>query len=238
LATPQTGASFPRPARGLIFDLDGVLTDTANLHYQAWKQLADELKIPFDRQTNERLKGVDRLASLSIILERASRDYNTEERLMLAERKNGYYLKAIEQLGPQDVFPGVHKLLNEARAAGLKIALASASRNAATLLKKLGIADSFDAIADASQIQRGKPDPEIFLTAAAALGIPPAQCIGIEDAAAGIEAIHAAGMSAIGIGNATQLPKADLVLAEIAAFDIRNIVSFPHPNRTITANGE
>jgi len=238
LAIPQTGASFPRPARGLIFDLDGVLTDTANLHYQAWKQLADELKIPFDRQTNERLKGVDRIASLGIILERASRDYNTEERLMLAERKNGYYLKAIEQLGPQDVFPGVHKVLNEARAAGLKIALASASRNAATLLEKLGIADSFDAIADASQIQRGKPDPEIFLTAAAALGIPPAQCIGIEDAAAGIEAIHAAGMSAIGIGNAARLPKADLILAEIAAFDIRNIVSFSRPNRTITANGE
>jgi len=240
LATPHTSAraSFPRPARALIFDLDGVLTDTANLHYQAWKQLADELDIPFDRATNERLKGVDRIASLSIILERASRHYNTEERQMLAERKNGYYLEAIGQLGPQDVFPGVHKVLNDARAAGLKVALASASRNAATLLQKLGIAGHFDAIADASRIQRGKPDPEIFLTAAAALGVPPTQCIGIEDAAAGIEAIHAAGMSAIGIGSAAQLPKADLVLAEIAALEISNIIHSSRFNRTTTANGE
>jgi len=152
----------------------------------------------------------------------------------LAERKNGYYLKAIEQLGPQDLFPGVQRVLNEARACGLKIGLASASRNAATLVQKLGIADDFDVIMDANQIRRGKPDPEIFLAAAAALGVPPAQCIGIEDAAAGIDAIHAAGMSAIGIGSAAQLPQADLILAEIGAFSISTIVSSSphHPTHT------
>jgi len=235
LTTPQTfaRASFPRQARALIFDLDGVLTDTANLHYQAWKQLADELDIPFDRASNERLKGVDRMSSLAMILERANRDYSAEERQILAERKNGYYLKAIEQFGPQDIFPGVENVLNKARAAGLKIALASASRNAATLLQKLGIADYFDAIADANQIRRSKPDPEIFLAASSALGIPPAQCIGIEDAAAGIEAIHAAGMVAIGIGSTEQLPQADLVLPEIAAFELKHVVdSSPHITTT------
>jgi len=238
LARPETSARaiFPRPARALIFDLDGVLTDTANLHYQAWKQLADELDIPFDRETNEALKGVDRMASLSIILERASREYSAEERQILAERKNGYYLDAIEQLGPQDVFPGVMTVLTQARAAGLKTALASASRNAVTLLQKLGIGDYFDAIADANTLLRGKPDPEIFLAAAAALGIAPAQCIGIEDAAAGIEAIHAAGMAAIGIGSAEQLPRADLVLADIAALDISHIVS-ASPGSTTTHPG-
>jgi len=233
LATPHTSAraSFPRPARALIFDLDGVLTDTASLHYQAWKQLADELDIPFDRQTNERLKGVDRMASLSIILERADREYSEEERQTLAERKNGYYRNAIEHLGPQDLFPGVQRVLNEARATGLKIALASASRNATALLQKLGIADDFDIIVDANTIRRGKPDPEIFLAAASALGIPPAQCIGIEDAAAGIDAIHAAGMSAIGIGSAEQLPQADLILPDIAKCDINSIVCFS-PNHS------
>jgi len=231
LATPHMSAraNFPRPARALIFDLDGVLTDTANLHYQAWKQLADELNLPFDRKTNERLKGVDRMASLAMILEHGGREYSAEERLALAERKNGYYLAAIETLGPQDVFPGARKVLNQARAAGLKTALASASRNAPRLLQKLGLSDCFDAIADARQIRRGKPDPEIFLTAAAALGVPPAHCIGIEDAAAGIDAIHAAGMAAIGIGSRAQLPKADCVLADIGAFELEHFVdSSPH----------
>jgi len=136
LAQPHLAAraTFPRPARALIFDLDGVLTDTANLHYQAWKQLADELDIPFDRETNERLKGVDRMVSLSIILERANREYSAEERQLLAERKNGYYLGAIEQLGPQDLFPGVKDVLTKARAAGLKTALASASVSVTSLM--------------------------------------------------------------------------------------------------------
>jgi alpha,alpha-trehalose phosphorylase len=218
-------ATFPRQARALIFDLDGVLTDTAHTHYEAWQRLADEIGVPFDRQVNERLKGVDRMASLAIILERASRTYDDEERRALADRKNGYYVQAIQRFGPSDLFDGVIRVLDEARAAGLKIGLASASRNAPLLLDKLGIADRFDYIADSGRIRRAKPDPEIFLDVAAALGVPPAQCIGVEDAVAGIEAIHAAGMAAIGIGSADSLPQADAVLPDIAAFRVRDFVS-------------
>ncbi len=218
-------ATFPRAARALIFDLDGVLTDTAHTHYEAWQRLADEIGVPFDRQVNERLKGVDRMASLSIILERAPRGYGEAERRALADRKNGYYVQAIQQFGPQDLFAGVLRVLDEARAQGLKIGLASASRNAPALLEKLGIADRFDYIADSGRIRRAKPDPEIFLDVAAALGVPPSQCIGIEDAAAGVEAIHAAGMAAVGIGTAAALPQADAVLPDIAAFRVRDFVS-------------
>ncbi len=218
-------ATFPRQARALIFDLDGVLTDTAHTHYEAWQRLADEIGVPFDRQVNERLKGVDRMASLAIILERASRAHTDDERRVLADRKNGYYVQAIQQFGPGDLFDGVLRVLDEARAAGLKIGLASASRNAPLLLDKLGIADRFDYIADSGRIRRAKPDPEIFLDVAAALGVPPSHCIGVEDAVAGIEAIHAAGMAAVGIGSAAGLPQADVVLPDIAEFRVRDFVS-------------
>lgn len=218
-------AVFPRVCHALIFDLDGVLTDTAHTHYRAWKRLADEIGVPFDLQVNERLKGVDRMASLEIILERASRSYSADEKRALADTKNGYYVQEIASVGPQDLFDGVREVLDAARAAGLKLGLASASRNAPALLQKLGIADCFDYIADAGRIVRAKPDPAIFLDVAAALGVPAHRCIGVEDAAAGIEAIHAAGMAAIGIGDARALRHADAVIPRIADFDLRTFVS-------------
>ena len=181
-------AIFPRAYRALIFDLDGVLTDTADTHYLAWKRLADEIAVPFDRRINERLKGVDRMASLEIMLERAGRAYDDREKRLLAERKNGYYRDVIAGITPDDLFPGVRELLADARRHGLRLGLASASRNAAALLERLGIADRFDCIADAALVQRAKPDPEIFLAAAAGLEVDPALCIGIEDAAAGASA--------------------------------------------------
>jgi alpha,alpha-trehalose phosphorylase len=218
-------ATFPRACDALIFDLDGVLTDTAHTHYRAWKRLADEIGVPFDLQVNERLKGVDRMASLEIILERASRTYSADEKRALADTKNGYYVQEIASVGPQDLFEGVREVLDAARTAGLKLGLASASRNAPALLDKLGIADRFDYIADAGRIVRAKPDPAIFLDVAAALGVPPHRCIGVEDAAAGIEAIHAAGMAAVGIGDARALRHADAVIPRIADFDLRTFVS-------------
>ncbi|QND79027.1 beta-phosphoglucomutase [Pseudoxanthomonas mexicana] len=218
-------AVFPRVCHALIFDLDGVLTDTAHTHYRAWKRLADEIGVPFDLQVNERLKGVDRMASLEIILERASRSYSADEKRALADTKNGYYVQEIAGVGPQDLFDGVRDVLDAARAAGLKLGLASASRNAPALLQKLGIADCFDYIADAGRIVRAKPDPAIFLDVAAALGVPAHRCIGVEDAAAGIEAIHAACMAAIGIGDARALRHADAVIPRIADFDLRTFVS-------------
>lgn len=218
-------ATFPRDCKALIFDLDGVLTDTAHTHYRAWKRLADEIGLPFDLQVNERLKGVDRMASLEIILERATRVYSADEKRALADTKNGYYVQEIANVGPQDLFDGVREVLDAARAVGLKLGLASASRNAPMLLDKLGIADRFDYIADAGRMVRAKPDPAIFLDVAAALGVPPHRCIGVEDAAAGIEAIHAAGMAAIGIGDARALRHADAVIPRIAEFDLRTFVS-------------
>ena len=223
--SPQPKASFPRPCEALIFDLDGVLTDTAHSHYRAWKRLADEIGVPFDLQVNERLKGVDRAASLEIILERAAHPFAADVKRALTDRKNGYYLEEIEGFGPQDLFPGVRELLDSARKAGLKLGLASASRNAGRLLGKLGIADGFDYIADAGRIARAKPDPEIFLTVARELGVAPDRCIGVEDAAAGIVAIHAAGMPAIGIGDWRVLGQADAVLPDIAALRLKDFVS-------------
>lgn len=217
--------TFPRPCQALIFDLDGVLTDTAQTHYRAWKRLADEIGVPFDLETNERLKGVDRMASLEIILERAPRTYSDQEKRALADIKNAYYVQEIAAVGPQDLFDGAREVLAAARAAGLKLGLASASRNAPALLRKLGIADCFDYIADAGRIVRAKPDPAIFLDVAAALGVPPHRCIGVEDAAAGIEAIHAAGMAAVGIGDAHALRHADAVIPHIKAFDLRLFTS-------------
>jgi len=226
LAVPSPPkAVFPRVCHALVFDLDGVLTDTAHTHYRAWKRLADEIGVPFDLQVNERLKGVDRMASLEIILERASRSYSADEKRALADTKNGYYVQEIASVGPQDLFDGVRDVLDAARAAGLKLGLASASRNASALLQKLGIADCFDYIADAGRIVRAKPDPAIFLDVAAALGVPAHRCIGVEDAAAGIEAIHAAGMAAIGIGDARALRHADAVIPRVADFDLRTFVS-------------
>ncbi|QWP75144.1 beta-phosphoglucomutase [Lysobacter sp. K5869] len=227
LAAPEVDARerFPRPARALIFDLDGVLTDTAQTHYRAWKRMADEEGFPFDQHVNEQLKGVDRMSSLEIILRHAGRSLSAEQKHALAERKNGYYVEAIAQVTPADLFPGVTRVLEQARARGLKLGVASASRNAAALLDRLGIAERFDYIADAARVARAKPAPDIFLDVAAALGVAPAQCIGLEDAAAGVAAIKSAGMAAVGIGDARTLAQADACLPDIAAFDVNAFVS-------------
>ncbi|WP_226468431.1 beta-phosphoglucomutase [Luteimonas panaciterrae] len=223
----MSGGVFPRYCRALIFDLDGVLTDTAELHYRAWKRLADEIGVPFDERVNLRLKGVDRAASLDIILERATRSYSAEEKHALTDRKNGYYKSAIATFGKENLFPGVTELLREAHAKGLRTALASASRNAPALLDRLGIAEVFDAIADPAQA-RPKPSPDLFLAAASALGIAPQDCIGIEDAAAGIAAIKAAGMAAIGIGDPADLAQADAVLPRIGDLRLEEFILQEH----------
>jgi beta-phosphoglucomutase len=206
--------------KGVIFDLDGVIADTAVVHHAAWKKLAVEIGIPFDDSVGERLKGVDRRASLDILLEQAARAYSEEEKEALASRKNDYYRQQIERFGPQNLLPGARTAVESVRRAGMKTALASASRNAPLLLEKLGIADLFDYVVDANHISRAKPDPEIFLAAARGLGLAPGECLGVEDAAAGIASIHSAGMTAVGIGQPQALAGADLLLPDVAAFDI------------------
>ena len=222
---PIRSRPVPRHFKALIFDLDGVITDTARMHYGAWKRLADELGVPFDETINQRLKGVDRETSLEIILERASRTYSAAEKRELADRKNGYYRDSLSDFGPQHLLPGARDVVLAARAAGLATGLASASRNAALIVARLGIANLFDYMADANCTVLAKPDPEIFLKVAHELGCAPADCLGIEDAAAGIAAIKAAGMTAVGIGDPVILHQADAVLADIAAFRIEDFVA-------------
>lgn len=218
-------AAAPSPLKAVVFDLDGVLADTAVLHRAAWQQLADEIGAPLDEVTAGRMKGVDRRGSLDILLEHAPRSYDEAEKEVLAARKNAHYVELIGRLGPQDLLPGARAAVESVRRAGLKTALASASRNAPQLLERLGIATLFDCVVDAGRIARSKPDPEIFLAAARGLGLAPEECLGVEDAAAGIAALHAAGMAAVGIGHAQELDQADVLLPDIAAFDISRFIA-------------
>jgi beta-phosphoglucomutase len=202
--------------KAVIFDLDGVLTDTAQTHYQAWKRMCDEDGLALDLDINEKLKGVDRAKSLQIILDHAGHTVSPAEFGDMTARKNGYYRELIAAYTPADLFDGVPHLLQLCRRAGLKIGLASASRNATELVERLGIAGQFDHTADANLLARSKPDPEIFLTTAQALGVAPEVCVGVEDAVAGIAAIRAASMHAIGVGDAAILADADIVVASIS----------------------
>lgn len=203
-----------------IFDLDGVLADSAAAHFIAWKRIADALGIAFDESANEALKGVDRMGSLRHILALGGRTIAEAEMAAIAARKNGYYLEAVARMTPADLLPGAERLVLDAKAAGLRCAVASASRNAPALLDRLGIASRFDFIADAGAIARSKPAPDIFLACAEALGVKPDRAVGFEDAAAGVEAIRAAGMFAVGIGDPRVLDRADLVYPSTAAVDL------------------
>ncbi|MDF9839953.1 MULTISPECIES: beta-phosphoglucomutase [unclassified Paenibacillus] len=226
LLLPQQPVSLPlaRQLEAVIFDLDGVITDTAELHYQAWQALADELGIPFSRAKNERLKGISRMQSLDIVLEDSPLRLTAAERLALAEKKNASYRQLLEQLTPADVLPGIPELLDSLAQRGIACGLASASLNAPLILQRLGIAGRFQAIADPAAMQKGKPDAEIFLTAAELLGVPPRSCVGVEDAAAGITAIKAAGMQAVGIGSREQLGAADLLLTSTAELTVEKLL--------------
>lgn len=186
----------------VVFDLDGVITDTAHFHFLAWKQLAGELDIVIDEVFNERLKGVSRMDSLELILQEGNRqnDFSLAEKEEMAAKKNAHYCEFLKDLSPEDVLPGIPALIAAIKEEGIPIGLASVSKNAGTVLKALQLEDAFDYCADAAKISKSKPDPEIFLTACRGLGANPARSIGIEDAQAGVEAIKASGMFAVGVG--------------------------------------
>ena len=167
--------------RALLFDLDGVLVDTAKYHFLAWKALADELGIPFTREDNERLKGVSRMASLEIILELGKRECTEAEKEALCSRKNGLYVSYIRKMTPEEILPGVQEFMLDAKRQGYRIALGSASRNSATVLERVNLWSLFDAIADGTNVTKPKPDPEVFLVGAKMLGVPPEECIVFED---------------------------------------------------------
>ncbi|MDT2828836.1 beta-phosphoglucomutase [Enterococcus viikkiensis] len=193
--------------KGVLFDLDGVITDTAEYHYLAWKNLADELGITIDRAFNEKLKGVSREDSLRLILTHGKRenDFSQKEFDQLAKRKNDNYVEMIQAVSPKDVYPGILDLLTDLKQAGIKISLASASKNGPFLLKQMELTKYFDGIADPATIKAGKPAPDIFILAAEVVNLRPEDCIGIEDAQAGITAIKASGALPIGVGKAQQL---------------------------------
>ena len=199
----------------IIFDLDGVITDTAEYHYLAWKQLGEDLGIPFDREFNETLKGVSRMDSLERILELGGRqnDFSLEEKEVLATKKNDHYVTLIQDVSPKDILPGIEQFLKHLRSEGYKIAMASASKNAFAVTNSLGLNDYFDHIVDAAKVVNSKPDPEVFLKAAIAVGVDPEKCIGVEDAAAGVTAINDAGMYSIAIGTDEGLNHAKIILA-------------------------
>ncbi len=208
--------------RAIIFDLDGVICFTDKYHYQAWKMLADRLGIYFDERVNDRLRGVSRMASLEIILERASRQFTPEEKEVLAAEKNDSYRALLSGMSPSDLPDEVRDTLLELRRRGYLLTIGSSSKNTRFILERIGLGDFFDAVADGTDISRSKPDPEVFLVSAAKAGVAPADCAVVEDARSGIQAAKAAGMTALALfGDAKGCGLEDYDLASFA--DLLNI---------------
>ncbi len=188
--------------KAVIFDLDGVIVTTDNCHYLAWKKMADEEGIYFDRKINERLRGVSRMESLDIVLEKAEKEYTEAEKNALAVRKNGYYVEYIKELDDSAILPGVMRNLEELRVQGIKIAIGSSSKNTPLILNQIGLDGYFDAVSDGNNITNSKPDPEVFIKAAEMLGMTADSCMIVEDADAGIIAGQRAGMKTLAVGSA------------------------------------
>ncbi|WDF76033.1 beta-phosphoglucomutase [Mucilaginibacter sp. KACC 22773] len=198
--------------KACIFDLDGVIVDTAVYHYKAWKQLANSLGFDFTEHQNEQLKGVSRVRSLELILGWGGVTKTAAEQEILATQKNTWYMEMVNQMKPDEILPGAKEFVEICRKAGIKIALGSASKNSMTILNKIGITNLFDAVIDGNKVSKAKPDPEVFLAGAKALSVEPEECVVFEDAIAGIEAAKAGGMKVVGIGQPGVLD-ADLVIS-------------------------
>src|SRR5690554_333176 len=212
--------------QAVIFDLDGVSVSTDDLHYMAWKFLADEEAIYFDRQINQRLRGVSRRRSLEIILERSTKDYSDVEKQELTEKKNRYYIDLINsKLNPSYILPGVISILAGLKRRKIGIAIGSSSRNALLILRKIGLENYFDAVVDGNEIIKSKPDPEIFLLAAERLGVPAANCLVVEDADSGVKAALAGGISVLGVGYASRNPNATYTAPDLTEVSVEDLVS-------------
>lgn len=207
--------------KGVVFDLDGVITDTAHYHYLAWKKTAESIGIEFDEAFNENLKGVSRIDSLLLILRKDGRenDFTEEQIEALAADKNEFYVSLLQEITPADVLPGIKELIVDLKKQNLKCAIASVSKNARTVLSALEMEQEFDYIVDAAKITKSKPDPEIFVEACRGLGLETSEVGGIEDAQAGIEAINAAGIVSVGVGSG--LRDADMTVKSTGLLDLR-----------------
>ena len=210
--------------KACIFDLDGVIVDTAKYHFLAWKRLTDDLGIIFTEEDNERLKGVSRMASLDIILEIGGKKLAVSEKNDLADLKNKWYVERIARMTPDEILPGTLEFINELKRNSIKIALGSASRNTPMILERIGINNVFDAVADGNSVHKAKPDPEVFFKAAGMLGVEAARCAVFEDALAGVEAALNAGMICIGIGDRRILKNAHMVVGGLYEMDLDKLI--------------
>lgn len=209
--------------KAAIFDLDGVIIDTAHYHYIAWKRLASELNINLTIEHNELLKGVSRIRSLEIILELGNIHLSEEDKEKYANKKNAWFVEYIESIRPEEIFPGVNELIQSMKDRGINVALASSSKNAPRVIELLKISELFDTMVDGTMITHSKPHPEIFLLAASRLGVLPVECVVFEDAEAGVEAALAAGMKCVGVGSPEQLGKANKVIAKTGDFKVNEL---------------
>lgn len=216
----EAGRELPQAC---IFDLDGVIVDTATYHYEAWKRLANSLGFDFSHEQNEQLKGISRMDSLELVLGWGNTQKTEAEKIQLAGQKNAWYLELVAQMKPDEILPGVRQFIENLKASGIRIALGSASKNSAEILERTGISDFFDVIVDGNSVARSKPDPEVFSRGAELLGLAPEYCVVIEDAAAGIEAARRAGMKVIGIGDPQVLKNADLVIPDTRELNMDNL---------------
>jgi beta-phosphoglucomutase len=209
--------------KACIFDLDGVIVDTAIYHYKAWKRLANELGFDFTEEDNEKLKGVSRIRSLELILEWGGMVTTEAEREELATRKNEWYVEMISKMTPAEVLPGAKEFLELCLGAGIKTALGSASKNSGMILKRTGITQLFNAVIDGNKVSQPKPDPEVFLKGAEELNEPPVNCVVFEDAIAGVEAAIAGGMKVVGIGSPQVLGRANLVVSGLNEMNLNKL---------------
>ena len=209
--------------KACIFDLDGVIVDTAKYHYLAWKRLADDLGIHFTEKDNERLKGVSRMASLEIILEIGNVVLDEAKKEELTSLKNKWYVDYINRMTPEEILPGSLKFIRELKKANISVAIGSASKNTPLILERVNLKSLFDAVADGNNVHKAKPDPEVFLTAAGMLGVKPENCVVFEDAEAGVEAALNAGMKCVGIGSSETLSKAHLIVKGLNQMNINKL---------------
>ena len=207
-----------------LFDLDGVIVDTAKYHFTAWQRLAEELGVAFDHADNDQLKGVSRVDSLEYILRKGDLDLDNDTKVRLMDRKNAWYLEQVDGMTPDELFAGIVAFLDELRAAGVGVALGSSSRNAPLILERCGITDRFDAVVDGNSITFSKPDPEVFLKGASALKVKPANTVVFEDALSGVDAALNGGFRVVGVGVEGTLPKSDFMLQSFDGFTMAQLV--------------
>lgn len=211
--------------KACIFDMDGVIVDSAKYHFLAWQRLAQELSISFTEQDNEALKGLSRVDSLERILRKGHLELDNNTKLALMEKKNGWYLEYISSMQPEEVLPGVRAFLQELQENNIKIALGSSSKNAKLILEKCDLVDFFESIIDGTKVTFSKPDPEVFLRGATEMGVSPAECVVFEDAIAGVEAANKGGFFAVGVGHPEALPKAKFIIPGFEHFSLQDLMN-------------